>query len=232
MGTMQGHFFYQVEEDHCVPVSWCGAAGLLLLDGSPGGPTLPPDTFAAACRRRAASAPEERIAPEKPAGDDLSVCVCVCVSVCAAPCVRACEERPRYLHQLSYLSALEKALPQSRAMCMQHRWRKTNKTPHSPCVAAPPGAVRVNLQCGRAATACIREHTGLFRLSPPPPPRLPSHPSPLSSLLPALPSLPCLFLRNKGRWDNALRFSSSSHQLSSERLSADTRPRCARTGVV
>lgn len=29
-----------------------------------------------------------------------------------------------------------------------------------------PGVWRVNLQCGRAVSACIRAHTGLFRLSP------------------------------------------------------------------
>lgn len=57
------------------------------------------------------------------------------------------------------------------AMCMQ--WGKLNKI-HSPCLVASPGAVRVNLQCGRAATACIRAH----RFVPPFPPPLPSNPSP------------------------------------------------------
>lgn len=33
-------------------------------------------------------------------------------------------------------------------------------------VLSIPGVWRVNLQCGRAVSACIRAHTGLFRLSP------------------------------------------------------------------
>lgn len=86
MGTMQGHFFYQVEEDHCVPVSWwsCRAAG----GRQPGRTNISIRHIcsAATCRRRAASAPEERIAPEKPAGDELSARVCVYVQL--RVCVR------------------------------------------------------------------------------------------------------------------------------------------------
>lgn len=44
MGTMQGHFFIRLRKITVFQLAG-GAVGLL-VDGSPGGPTLPSDTFA------------------------------------------------------------------------------------------------------------------------------------------------------------------------------------------
>lgn len=93
------------------------------------------------------------------------------------------------------------------------RQMDSNNKIHSPCRAASLGTVRVNLQCGRAATARFRAHRFVL---PFPSSSPPSEPPVLSfTLIPSLlPSLPCLLLTDKRR-DNKLRFCSSSHRITS-----------------
>lgn len=66
------------------------------------------------------------------------------------------------------------------------RGRKKRES-HSPCrrCICAPGASRVNLQCGRAATACNRAHRFVPPSATPQRPGTPSHPHP--PIQPALP---------------------------------------------